>query len=169
MDHKRNIYLDYLRGISAIMVILYHYTTRYESLFQNTVQFHLKFPHGSYAFLVFFMLSGYFTLNALNNSQPYEYAIKRFFKLYPTYWVAICITMPLTVLFLPERSVSVKDMLVNFTMLQTLVGVPNVDGAYWTLFCELAFYILIFIMLLLKLNKRRAVTGIISLWIVSQL
>lgn len=84
--NKRNIFLDYIRGISAIMVVLYHYTSRYESLFIHEKKFEFTFPYGSYAVLMFFLLSGYFTLHNIEKDTPREYAIKRLVKLYPTYW-----------------------------------------------------------------------------------
>lgn len=134
LKSQRNFYLDYFRGISALMVVLYHYTTRYESLFPRNEMFVISFPHGRYAVLVFFLLSGYFAIRNIEQATPVKYVIKRFFKLFPVYWVAVLITMPLVATFLPSRSVSIKDMLLNFTMLQTILGAENVDGAYWTLF-----------------------------------
>lgn len=153
LKNQRNVYLDYIRGISTLMVILYHYTTRYESLFPRKEMFGITFPHGSYAVLVFFLLSGYFAIRNIEQTTLVKYMIKRFLKLFPVYWVAILITMPLVATFLPSRSVSIKDMLLNFTMLQTILGAENVDGAYWTLFSELVFYIFIFLVLILKKQK----------------
>jgi hypothetical protein len=36
----------------------------------------------------------------------------------------------------------VREILLNFTMLQSGSGVSNVDGVYWTLWSELRFYLL---------------------------
>lgn len=58
---QRNIYLDYLRGLSALAVMLFHYTTRYDMLFGHTGGYPLYFKYGSYGVLVFFLLSGYLT------------------------------------------------------------------------------------------------------------
>lgn len=33
MKNNRNIFLDWLRVISCVLVVLYHYTTRYNELF----------------------------------------------------------------------------------------------------------------------------------------
>jgi len=117
-------------------------------------------------YLCFFLLSGYFAIRSIEQTNPVEYAIKRFFKLYPVYWVAILITIPLVVTFLPSRAVSIKDMLLNFTMLQTILGADHVDGAYWTLFCELVFYVLVFLVCVLK--KQKYVDKLILLWTLFQ-
>lgn len=67
---KRNIYLDYLRGLSAIAVMLYHYTTRYDQLFGHTTDYPVFFQYGSYGVLVFFLLSGYLTFGRIEKYKP---------------------------------------------------------------------------------------------------
>lgn len=149
-----NPYLDYLRALSAIAVVLFHYTTRYNMLFGHVGDYPVYFSHGSYGVLVFFILSGYLTFKKYENIDRKKFLSGRFLRLYPVYWAALVITMLLVVLFLPERAVPTKDFLINFTMLQGFVGAKNVDAAYWTLYCELFFYVIIVLASYTKFRNR---------------
>lgn len=164
---KKNPYLDYLRGISAIMVILFHYTARYDMLYGHVENYPLIIGRGSFAVLMFFLLSGYLTFRGINKYQAKSFIKNRFLRLYPTYFLCLIVTMPLVSFFLPDQAVSMKDFLLNFTMLQMYVGADFVDGAYWTLSCEVLFYGLIFIVLLFKGGKYR--TQVIFAWLFIQI
>lgn len=150
---ERNIYLDYLRGIAAICVLLFHYTTRYDQLFTHKEQYFFYLPLGGHAITAFFLISGYFAINQIECEQFKRYIVKRFFRLYPVYWAAILITFPITLYLLPSRAVSFRDAVINFTMLQSFLGASDVDGAYWTLGYEIVFYGLIAVACLMKLQK----------------
>lgn len=162
---KRNIYLDYLRGLSAIAVMLYHYTTRYDQLFGHTTDYPVFFQYGSYGVLVFFLLSGYLTFGRIEKYKPESFIVKRFKKLYPSYWIAMIVTAVATYFMLPELSVSLKDFFLNFSMIQMYLGAKNVDGAYWTLSCELFFYFFIYLICLSKVKCIKA----ILIWFVFQI
>ncbi len=160
----RNVYLDYIRGISVLYVVLSHYTIRYDQIFGHIGNYPIMLDGANYFVRIFFLLSGFFGAVALvKNENPFEYLTKRAVKLYPCYWIAILLIFPLTAFLLVERSVLLKDALVSFTMLQGVFGFAGVDGAHWTLILELFFYIDIFIVLLLKLNKHA--DKILLIWI----
>lgn len=150
---KRNTYIDIIRVISVFLVVLYHYTYRYNQLFESNIEFNFVIQHGSYAVLTFFLMSGYFATKDFEYLDAKKYGIKRFFRLFPSYWVAIIIVYPITKLYLPTRAVSLRDFFLNFTMCQTIFGAGDVDGAYWTLFCELFFYCLVVLICILKLKR----------------
>ena len=153
MVDKRNIYLDYLRGLSAILILLYHYTIRYEQIFGHIGSYPVYFTYGCEAVKVFFLLAGYFGIKGIEKRKPIEYAVKRFTRIYPVFWVCIIISFISTTLLLPARAVSVKDMLINFTGIPDLLHAEYVDGAYWTLLCELGFYFIVFMICVLRLQK----------------
>ena len=68
---------------------------------------------------------------------------------------------------MPSLAVSGKDFLLNFTMLQMYLGADFVDGAYWTLACEVLFYVLILVVCLFKGGKYGA--QVIIGWFILQL
>ena len=144
--------LYYLRAISAVLILLYHYTTRFgDSLYGMNLELkHEGLWWGSNAVYTFFILSGFLIVLSCKNKSAKEFALKRFFRLYPVYWVCIIITTIVTILFLPNRFIGIKDTCINFTMFQFWLGAKSVDGAYWTLQYELLFYAAIWLVLILK-------------------
>ena len=138
---ERNILLDYLRGVACLLTVLYHYTQRYTELFPNLENWAFRAQYGYMAVATFFMLSGYLSVvKDESTTGVWTYIRKRAIRLFPAYWVAIPLTFIVTYYWLPTRSVSIGSALINFTMLESFIGVPLVDGAYWTLANELIFY-----------------------------
>jgi len=65
----------------------------------------------------------------------------RFRRLFPAYWIAMVATFMVATLFGPAAlQVNVREFLLNLPMLQLFTGVRMVDGVYWSLNVELAFY-----------------------------
>lgn len=59
-------------------------------------------------------------------------------------------------------SVTLKQVLVNLTMVPLLLGQQPVDGVYWTLLYEVLFYVAVFVMLALGLGRR--IATLMPLW-----
>ena len=110
------------------------------------------------------MISGYVIYKSALGRSPFQFAIARFWRLYPAYWVAICLTTALVVYADAfQFSVPLRDFFWNFTMFQDRVGAKSVDGAYWSLFVEMTFYILVGIAIGLKVIHHTY--QIVSLWL----
>ncbi|NND96480.1 MAG: acyltransferase, partial [Pirellulaceae bacterium] len=139
---KRISELDALRGIAAVAVVLFHYTTRYDDLFGHSQSIPLSVPGGYFGVNLFFMLSGFVILMTLERtSDSWKFAWGRLSRLYPAYWAAALMTFVVVSLFgLPGQEVTVVEALVNTTMIQGMLKVPHIDGAYWSLQAELIFY-----------------------------
>src|SRR5579863_10236295 len=81
-DTKRFRELDALRGIAALWVVLYHYLTRYDEIYQGaepSLLGHFVFPNGLYAVHLFFTISGFvifMTLRHCNGAS--DFIISRF-------------------------------------------------------------------------------------------
>ena len=141
---KRLIELDALRGIAALSVVFFHYSTHYAKLYSHTQPWPFDFWIGRYGVELFFMISGYVIFLTLDRTQtPQAFIVSRFSRLYPTYWVAVILTYSITsALSLPGWQISFPDALLNLTMVQELAAKPHVDDVYWTLHRELGFYVL---------------------------
>ena len=144
-------YLDAVRGIAAVMVIYLHIADHflkhqipladweYFAFFAAARVVDL----GKIAVTMFFAVSGFvipFSLMKRRKHPLTGFAVGRFFRLYPAYWLSIAgIT---GVLVLAGQAPSISQIVANATMLQGFMGVENLQGLYWTLQIELVFYFL---------------------------
>ena len=69
-----------------------------------------------------------------------SFARSRFLRLYPSYWIAVALG---AIVIGATPSVA----LINATMIQRFIGVPDVVGVFWTLQIELIFYIIVFVLI----------------------
>ncbi|MES2175226.1 MAG: acyltransferase [Pseudomonadota bacterium] len=134
--------LDALRGVGALCVLIFHYSTRFHELFPQASHVPFSFPGGNYRVLLFFTISGFaifFTLDRIRTVA--DFIVNRFARLYPAYLVAMLMTLGIEYLaHATQLLVGPVAILANFTMLQGFAFMPEVDGAYWTLTVEIAFY-----------------------------
>jgi peptidoglycan/LPS O-acetylase OafA/YrhL len=142
--------LDALRGIAAMMVVFYHYIYLYDKQYGHSFDVPGWINLGQTGVHLFFIISGFvifWTLRRAN--RPMDFVFSRFSRLYPAFWAALLITFTFTSLIGPlDRAVSWEAFAANLTMFQGFLGYRHIDGVYWTLTIELAFYILAFTVLL---------------------
>ena len=136
--------LDALRGVAVVMVLLYHYTTRFSELFPNAVPAAFSFPIGEYGVELFFVISGFVITMTLDRSKcASDFLVARCSRLYPAYWVAVLLsTFVLAESSGPFDAPTAHQVALNLTMVHGFFHVPSVDGVYWTLEVELLFYAL---------------------------
>lgn len=144
-DNKRTsrlVEVDALRGLAALAVVLFHYTTRFAELFGANPPPTFAFPDGFYGVNLFFIISGFVIFMTLEKTtRPMDFVVSRFSRLFPAYWVAIMLTFSIThLLGLPDKLVDLSTAVGNLVMVHGLFRIPHVDGVYWTLEVELLFY-----------------------------
>jgi peptidoglycan/LPS O-acetylase OafA/YrhL len=134
--------LDALRGIAATMVMWFHYTVQYQEFFGPPQVMQFALPSGRYGVQLFFVISGFVIFLTLSHSRSlWDFAANRLSRLYPTYWACLAITFVIMHSFpLPGFEVTLRQAVVNLTMLQYWLFTPDLDPVYWTLSVELAFY-----------------------------
>jgi len=161
--------LDILRGFASLNVVVFHYTSRYRDIFHHEYPVKYDWYFGHVGLELFFMISGFvifMTLQKVNSVQ--EFSFKRLTRLYPAYWICICITLLISSFWKMPRSEELTNfqILMNFTMIQGVFEIPNLDGAYWSLVPELFFYTLMGVIFYLKwLKNIRLIAVIWLIWI----
>lgn len=139
--------IDVLRGVSILMVVMYHYTYHYEPeyLFKNGNNLEF-FKYGWIGVDIFFLISGYCIAMTIENSKNFYFFItRRFSRLYPAFFFCATITLLFYYFFsLPGREVDFVTGLKNIFLLNFIPGfqVKYIDGIYWALALEVKFYIL---------------------------
>ena len=138
--------LDALRGLAALAVVFYHYTTQYDKMFGHSTELSWQLPYGSFGVQLFFIISGFVIFLTLERAhKPMDFVVSRVSRLYPAYWSAIILTSAIVWSFgLPGEERDLTITLINFSMIQGIFEIPDVDGVYWTLLYELIFYVIMF-------------------------
>lgn len=161
-SRRRLVEIDALRGLAALAVVLFHYTTRFVELYQPQPSPTLSFDGGQYGVNLFFIISGFVIFMTLERTRCVaDFVVSRFSRLFPTYWFAILLTFLVThLLGLPGKLVGADVAMANMVMLHGLFRVPHVDGVYWTLEVELLFYC--GMLLLYRLNALGRIDAVLA-------
>ena len=152
---RRLVFIDALRGLAALSVFFFHAAEGHHlpHLLESAPEMvGLCFHHGNLGVMVFFVLSGFVIPLSIANYQPNlrfvgRFILRRSIRLDPPYWVSIGATILLAVIsvqFVPGKSYVLptwKEALTHLFYLQTLLEVPPINVAYWTLCFEVQFYI----------------------------
>ncbi|HEY6143542.1 MAG TPA: acyltransferase [Flavobacterium sp.] len=147
--------LDGLRVIAILMVMLYHYYYRFlDSHYEYSFKIPEIFKFGYLGVELFFIISGFvITLTLEKCSSFSEFLKKRLIRLMPAMIICSCITFLFVTAFdennLFQKSKSISNLLLSNTFISpTLINelfsfkLDYIDGAYWSLWAEIAFYLL---------------------------
>ncbi|MCQ8180240.1 acyltransferase [Methylomonas sp. SURF-1] len=132
--------LDFFRGIAILMVICGHFLPQ-RLVFGNLATSFATMGRGGV--IVFFLLSGYLIFKSLQNCNIGAFLCRRFFKIFPAYWLNLLVLFIAGQLGFGLAIHSNATYLANFTMLSDLFRLPNVSNVYWTLLIEVKFYVFI--------------------------
>ncbi len=151
--------IDALRIFAALAVVVYHYTFSGFAGGHTPVSFPALSEVTRFGYLgvdLFFTISGFVVLMSAWDRRPGAFVVSRITRLYPAYWVAVTLTAIVSVLFSNGHfRVTVVQYLANLTMVNSLANMQNVDVVYWTLWAELRFYALIFVLCVLGITRRK--------------
>ncbi|WP_342239896.1 acyltransferase family protein [Inquilinus sp. OTU3971] len=138
----RLAYIDSLRGVAALLVMLMHNIQPIATGPVRTLLYDIVDP-GKVGVVVFFAISGFvIPFSFPKGPAPLaRFVVSRLFRLYPAYWLSMAAWIAV-VAIIGGAMPSVINVLANVTMAQTLFGQTNLVGIYWTLFIELVFYTL---------------------------
>ena len=134
--------LDALRGIAALIVVLFHYTWRAHNKLSDLQTIPYGLAWGHYGVELFFAISGFVIFMTLERTrQTADFIVSRFSRLFPAFWAGILVTTSaVTLLGAGSLAQPANVILANFTMLQGFLYLPSVDGVYCSLTVELGFY-----------------------------
>lgn len=183
--------LDGLRGIAAVLVVIYHFTARWterengESLYPHGDGLLEALPFvnllGLYGVSLFFLISGFVIIMTLERSTGIaDFAVRRASRLWPTMIVCATLTtllISLSGIHLRFESIAEWEIrpieylssivFVDPAFTGSLLGIDGltwVDGVYWTLWVEVRFYALVALVYWLTSGGQRFVWA----WLVIQ-
>lgn len=163
---NRFAYVDVVRGVAALAVVLQHLLEKVSPGFRTFSE--QTFNLGTFGVTAFLLVSGFIIPISLERGgSNRKFWIGRFFRLYPLYWFSLILAGVLATggLALGEGfdPASTTHWAANATMLQQFFGQPHAVGLYWTLTIEMALYIgcsILFAMGALRKSVRIASIGL---------
>jgi len=155
-QHKslRIQYLDGLRGIAILLVLLFHAYTRWPDIVPFEDRF-ATFPLFAYGWLgvnLFFLISGYVIFMTLDKPRSAaNFFFRRWLRLFPAMLICSLIVYFTAPFFFerPAGSPVLRDLLPGLTFIEPIwwkkfLGPPQgvLEGAFWSLYVEVKFYLL---------------------------
>ena len=138
VDRTRRItFLEGVRGVAAFMVLAQHLITEENPGYRAWSHDHLDL--GRVGVVAFFLVSGYVIPLSLAGQSLRAFAVRRFFRLYPVYWLALALYLLADHQAIGGAGAPV--VLLNVAMLHGLVGGLSILPPAWTLSIELLFYL----------------------------
>lgn len=133
----RSIRMQYLRGLAAAAVLLYHCSI-YLELLRGSDAFKSIFSDvwGAYGVAVFFALSGYLMNDLLRRDDPGTFLVSRIARIYPPMLLVVALAVAVFALIGHPRGVNIWAL--------TLVPsgpLPYFLGIEWTLLYEMTYYV----------------------------
>ena len=164
-------FIDTLRGLAALLVVWMHVAQCYVGLQPEhairgrwVYEVAQNLDVGRIGVVVFFLISGFvipFSMQPRAPAPVASFAIKRFFRIYPAYWLSVPAGAFATC-WLWGQPFGAGEFLINLTLLEDLFGVREAQGVYWTLLVELAFYVLCIVLLLTHSLRDRLRIGLLA-------
>ncbi|RXZ38953.1 acyltransferase [Oxalobacteraceae bacterium CAVE-383] len=173
--HRLN-FLDGLRGIAILVVMLFHSYARWPDLLPFGSRF-AQVPVFYYGWLgvdLFFLISGFAIFMTLEKCENFrDFIMRRWLRLFPA--MLICsIAVFASVRLFPERPAGMarwRDLLPGLTFIEPtwwgfLLGSPQgvIEGAFWSLFVEVKFYFVAGLLYFL-IGGRKMVTVLTALFL----
>ena len=156
---RRNLQIQWLRGLAATMVMVYH-TASYQQLMlhNSTLIGLLGAGFGYFGVGLFFAISGYLMSIGIRVQSPFVFLVHRVIRIYPVY-ILMC------ALFWTLRSQFYGVSIDPASLL--LVPFPGIKYSAltveWTLVFEMAFYVGLFIVACC--GGQRRITLIAAVWL----
>jgi len=139
--------LQVLRGIAAILVVLYHLEKFSKVVFYESF-FNSIFSFGYSGVDIFFVLSGFIIFfvnkNAFGNKgKVITYLVKRFTRIYPIYWIVCFFVIPAFFIF-PKYGQGYETQISSVVASWFLIPQAHdpIISVAWTLIHEVKFYVL---------------------------
>lgn len=148
--------IHYLRGIAALLVVVYHLRGYLNNIYAQKNLGELLFNYGYFGVDLFFMISGFVIVSSTQfKSSRLSFVTKRFFRIYPLYIVSLVIFI-----IISKSEISTIDILksIAFIHLNYSDSAPffgySVNYPSWTLTYEILFYFIFFVSLCISHKYR---------------
>ncbi|MDT7843372.1 acyltransferase family protein [Streptomyces justiciae] len=164
MGLSRLGWLDALRGLAALVVVFDHASYTFMADFRRELM--PQFNTSRYGIMVFFLVSGYIIPASLERRGSIRtFWTGRFFRMYPLWAAAVTALFAMHLMGLarlPDLGghSAATVAVAHATMLQELLGTPNLLLTLWTLSYEMAFYLLVVALFTIRRHRQSAALAV---------
>ncbi|QQM46367.1 acyltransferase family protein [Streptomyces liliifuscus] len=157
-------WLDALRGIAALVVVFDHSSYTFMADFRRELI--PQFNTSRYGIMVFFLVSGYIIPASLERRGCVRtFWIGRIFRVYPLWATVVTALLAVNLLGIAEmrdfgQQSAAAVAVAHATMLQELLGTPNLLLILWTLSYEMSFYLLVVALFTVRLHQKSAAVAV---------
>lgn len=162
---SRSGWLDALRGVAALVVVFDHSSYTFMADFRRELMPLVNTSR--YGIMVFFLVSGYIIPASLERRGCVRtFWIGRIFRVYPLWAAVVAVLLALDLLGVAELrdfggQSAATVAVAHVTMLQELLGTPNLLLVLWTLSYEMAFYLLVVALFTVRVHQRSAAVAVV--------
>ncbi|MEV6297799.1 acyltransferase [Actinoplanes sp. NPDC051861] len=137
---KRITFLEGVRGVAAAAVVLQHLLAEQFPGYRDWTHDYIDF--GRVGVVAFFLVSGYVIPLSLAGQTLPGFAARRFFRLYPVYWLAFLVFVVVELVVRGGlEGATLPVVVLNILMLHGLIGAASLLPPAWTLSIELLYYV----------------------------
>ena len=165
---QRNLALDSLRGLSTILIVVYHtsFVSGYTVAHADSIGAYIDRLNVGVA--IFFVLSGFLIFRPFAHSlihgsplpKTRNYYLKRAARILPAYWLALFVLAGLDALTIKNSSGFIRNIFLvhPFTEDNVFTGIAQA----WTLSVELSFYLVAPVIAYIFYRQSRRQIGLVS-------
>ncbi len=164
---KRVEFVNTLRGLAAVLVVISHYYGAFwfshsgvadlikrpqipsdgAPFYVNWLQIHPYFNWGTFGVALFFLISGFVIANSLTKTPAMIFLKNRIIRIVPVYAVGFAISLAAIYYNVHQLGQPMpfptSHILVHFFPgIRDILGTTNIDAIVWTLEIEMKFYVI---------------------------
>lgn len=164
-----NIAAHGLRGLAAFMVLLAHILGgTAEHIYAHVPAYveGIKAPWylGTFGVELFFVISGFVILPSALRYMPREFALRRFLRLYPLFFVLSLLFVALNIVTNAYPKVNTAESVIaGLLFLNLFTGTEQLTPNAWSLTFEVMFYILMYGVVYATVHRRNAIGAAVAM------
>ncbi|MES2045403.1 MAG: acyltransferase [Pseudomonadota bacterium] len=165
-------WLDYLRLLSALMIMMAHYVVIVVPRLPGLTNTDLGLVsdilyYGHIWLFAFFMMSGMLIVQIVQRQKLSTFVTHRLTRIYPTFILCLSITTLVTIGETGKMHITFGQYMASLTTNAEAFGYRPADASYWTLTVEIAFYIML--VAVAMLGWIRHIQIVVVAWVALQL
>lgn len=164
-------WLDYLRLLCALMIMLAHYIVIVVPRIPGLTNTDLGLvstilAYGHIALFAFFIMSGMLIVQIVQRQRLSTFVAHRVTRIYPTFFICLSITTLVAIGESGRMHVGLGQYLANLAIDAEALGYRPADSSYWTLTVEITFYIMLVAVALA--GWIRHIQAVVAVWVALQ-